>query len=112
MTWDEVCRLTLALPGTEVSTSYGSPALKVRGKLIAWLRDGGDTLVVKVDFEERLALTHSDPETFFVTDHYLNYPMVLVRLARVDPEELRELLIEAWLLTAPRKLVMEYEASL
>lgn len=67
-------------------------------------------MIVRVDYEERLALTKSDPETFSVTAHYANYPWVIVRLATVDPDELHELLIEAWLMVASKKLVKDFEA--
>jgi len=110
ITWDDVRRLALALPETEESTSYGTPALKMRGKLIARLREGSETMIVRVDYEERLALTQSDPETFSVTGHYANYPWVIVLLATADMDELHELLVEAWLLVAPKKLVREFEA--
>lgn len=111
MNWDEVRELGLALPETEASTSYGTPALKVRGKGFARLRESGGVLVVKVDFEERLALLHAEPDTFFVTPHYQDYPCVLVRLPSVDPVELHELLVEAWRMTAPKRLVAAYDAE-
>lgn len=111
ITWEQVGRFARALPETEDSTSYGTPALKVRGKLIARLREDAATIALRVDYEERLALVNSNPETFYVTAHYQNYPWVLVRMDTVDPEELHELLVEAWLLSAPRKLAREYEAG-
>jgi hypothetical protein len=109
MTWEDVRRLGLALPETEEALSWGTPALKVRGKLLARLRDEGETLVVRVDFEERLALTHAQPETYYVTPHYEEYPYVLVRLANADPEELHELLVEAWLEQAPKRLAASFD---
>jgi hypothetical protein len=109
MTWDDVLRLARDLPEVEEETSYGTPALKVRGKLLARLRDEGETLVVRVDFEERLALTHSMPETYFVTPHYEDYPFVLVRLAEADPGEVGELLVEAWLDRAPKRVAADFE---
>jgi hypothetical protein len=68
--------------------------LKVRGKMFARLREDGETLIVWTDFLEREALTQGDPQTFFITSHYEDYPLVLIALGEVDPEELRELLIE------------------
>jgi hypothetical protein len=68
------------------------------------LRDDGETLALRVDPEERLALVHEQPEIFYVTPHYQDYPFVLVRLAAADREELEELLAEAWLLSAPKRL--------
>lgn len=99
------------LPEVEESTSYGTPALKVRGKMFARLREDGETLVVWSDFLEREALVQGDPETFYWTPHYEDYPLVLIRLERVDRQELRELLIEAWRLKAPNRLLAAYDAE-
>jgi hypothetical protein len=109
--WDDVCELGLALPGVEEETSYGTPALKVAGKLLVRLKEDGETLALRVSFEERLALVHEQPAVFFVTPHYENYPMVLVRLASVEREELRELILEAWLERAPKRLLAAREAG-
>lgn len=73
--------------------------------------EGGESIVVKVDLGEREAMVQASPETFVVTDHYRNYPMVVVRLAAVDREELAELLTEAWRRTAPRRLLADYDAG-
>jgi hypothetical protein len=104
LTWSAILELASALPEIEESTSYGTPALKVRGKLIARLWEDGETLVLRVG-SEREALMLAEPEKFFTTAHYENYPWVLVRLARVGADELRALLTEAWHLRAPRRLV-------
>jgi hypothetical protein len=88
--------LALALDKVEESTSYGTPAFKVGGQLIARLREDLDSLVVRSDFEQRAELMAVDPETYYITDHYLNYEWVLVRLERVHPDALRDLLRGAW----------------
>jgi hypothetical protein len=79
---------------------YGSPALKVGGKMFACLAihrsADPDTLAVRVDFDQRDELIASDPKTYYLTDHYVNYPVVLVRLARVHPDALRDLLQIGW----------------
>lgn len=80
----------------EESTSYGTPALKVRGKLLVRLKEDGQTLVLMTTFEDRERLLAAAPEVFFLTEHYRNYPAVLVRLPLVEREVLRELLAEAW----------------
>ena len=87
-TWDDVRETGLALPGVQEETSYGTPALKVKGKLLVRLKEDAETLALWVDYEERHALLHEQPTVFFLTPHYENYPMVLVRLAEVDREEL------------------------
>jgi hypothetical protein len=102
--WEAVRRFGSGLPEVEEATSWGTPALRLRRKLLVRLRDDGETLALRVDPEERLALVHEQPEVFFVTPHYQDYPFVLVRLAAVDPDELEELLTEAWLLSAPKRL--------
>ncbi len=96
VTFDDVRRMALALEKVEESTSYGTAAFKVRGALIARLHQEGDALVVRADFEQRAELMAADPETYFITDHYLNYEWVLVRLARVHSDALRDLLRMAW----------------
>jgi hypothetical protein len=106
-TFEDVRALSLEFPAVEESTSYGTPAFKVRKKLFARLRDEGDVLVVKVDRDEREALIESEPEVYFVTPHYENYGYVLVRLEAVERDHLREILADSWRLAAPRKLHKE-----
>jgi arsenate reductase (glutaredoxin) len=110
--WDDVVRLGAALPETEVSTHYGTPALKVRRRMYARLRDDGETLVVRVDMGEREALMRAEPEVFHITDHYREYPYVLVALAAIPGTELREVLAESWLRAAPKRLAAQHEAEL
>ena len=110
--WEDVRSLALRFPGTEESTSYGTPAIRARTSLLARLRDDGETLVLRVDPEERLALVHEQPDVFYVTRHYEDWPFVLVRLAEVDPEELAELLEEAWRDVSPARAVSAYDAEM
>ena len=106
MTWDETLQLGLRLPGVEVSTSWGTPALKVGGKLMARLQEDGQTLVlVRIGFDQRELLMEVEPEVFFLTPHYQDYPSVLVRLPRAEPAMLEGLLEQIWREVAPRKLV-------
>jgi hypothetical protein len=111
VSFETVRQLALALPGIEEGTSYGTPAFKVRGKLLARLREEGETLVVKIDFSDRDLLTQADPDTFFVTDHYVGHPLMLVRLSSVRREQLRILLEDAWRSAAPKRLVAAYDAE-
>lgn len=96
ITFDTVRKIGLALPGVEESTAYGSPALKVRGKLMACIpvhrSAEPDSLAVCVDLDDRSQLLAEAPETYYVTDHYRPYEFVLVRLSRVNPAVLRDLL--------------------
>lgn len=104
VTFATVRKLCLALPNTAESTSYGTPAFKVRGVLFARKHQDGESLVVKTSHEERAVRMKVDPGTFYITDHYLNHPMMLVRISTVDPKDLRELLEESWRLSTPARL--------
>jgi hypothetical protein len=99
MTFAAVREIALALDDVEEASSYGTPAFKVKGAMIARLRDDIGALVVRMKMEDREALIAEDPETYFITDHYLDYPYILVKLARVDPDAMRDLLGGAWKLS-------------
>jgi hypothetical protein len=101
---DQTNHFAQTMPDAEESTSYGTPAFKVKGKLFARLHQDGESLVVGVDFEERAEMMEADPEKFYITDHYLNYPWMLVRLSKVRPDQLRDLLIGSWRRAAPKHL--------
>jgi hypothetical protein len=94
--FDTVRNIGLALPGVEESTAYGQPALKVHGKLLACIPVNPSaepgSLAVRVDFDDRAELLAADPDVYYVTDHYVGYTAVLVRLSRVNPDVLRDLL--------------------
>lgn len=100
MTFDTVRKLALALPDVEEATTYGSPAFKVGGKMFACIAINKsaepDSLGVLVDFPQRDELIAAEPQTYYLTDHYVNYPCVLVRLSRVHPDALRDLLHMGW----------------
>ena len=102
VTYEAMRRLALALPRVEEGTCYGTPAWRVAGKLFARLREDG-AVVLRTDLDERERLMASDPEAFYVTDHYLAYPWVLVRLPRVGRDRLRALIESAWQRSAPKK---------
>src|SRR5215469_2463670 len=94
--FDTVRKIGLALPGVEESTAYGAPALKVRGKLLACVPTHRSaepgSLVVRIGFDDRAELLAAAPDVYYVTDHYLGYSAVLVRLSRVTHDVLRDLL--------------------
>jgi hypothetical protein len=90
-------RLILDLPGVDVGLSYGLPAFKVAGKFLARFRDDDETLVIRVSaIEDRDVLVQLAPNAFFFTDHYRDYPAVLVRLAEVERNLLEKVLQDAW----------------
>ena len=98
--FDRVRKIGRNLAGVEEGTTYGSPALKLDGKMFACMAvhrsaEPG-TLAVRIDFPQRDELLVADPSTYYLTDHYLNYPTVLVRLSRVHPDALKDLLRMAY----------------
>ena len=100
ISFDTVREIGLTLPDVEEGTTYGSPALKVRGKMFACIPSHRsaepDSLVIRIDFDRREELIAADPKTYYLKDHYLGYPCVLVRLTRIRRDELRDLLLMAW----------------
>jgi hypothetical protein len=106
VTFAKVKKFAAGFAGVEESTSYGTPALKVRGKLMARLREDNETLVLRVTWEERERLLAVCPEVFFLTDHYRNHPWVLLRLPAATPSQVRAGLLHAWQQSAPRSLLL------
>ena len=98
---DVVRKLALSLPKVEERPSYGTPAFFVGKTLFARLLNDGDSVVVKIDERDRERRLAADPAAFSVTEHYRNYPMMIVRLSAVDDNDLRDLLSDAWRHAAP-----------
>ena len=94
--FDIVRDIGLKLPGVQESTAYGAPALRVQGQLLACIPSHRsaepDSLVVRVDFDNRTELLAAAPDVYYVTDHYVGYSAVLVRLSLITPDTLRDLL--------------------
>ena len=109
--FDTVRDLARALPNVEAGGDAGAPALKVKGKLMAWLRDDPEILAVKVSPINREYLLQAEPKIFFMTDHYREYPIVLVRLSRIGRRQLAEVLEEAWRQVAPKRMRAAYDAQ-
>lgn len=97
------------LPGVEQGTSYGTPALKVRGKMFVRMKEDGETLVVMCPLDEKAMLMEMDPKVYFETDHYKGWPAVLMRLKRISTRKLQHRLEQAWRLKAPKTLIAEFE---
>ena len=122
--WDEVRRIALALPDTSEQLSpYGHVSWRVRDKGFVWERPlrrtdlvalgdhapSGAILAARVEhLGAKEALLGDDPEVFFTTPHFDGYPAVLVRLEKIALDELEELIVEAWLARAPKRLAREY----
>ena len=111
-TWDDVRRLALALPGAEERESRGLAQWRVSGRLFVWERPlrgpdlaalgdaapDGPILGARVEhLIAKEALLQSDPDVFFTTPHFDNSPIVLVQLDKIGPEDLEEVVVEAWL---------------
>ncbi|PWT85305.1 MAG: hypothetical protein C5B58_03300 [Acidobacteria bacterium] len=101
--FETVRKLARQVGEVEDATVRGWPCLKAQGKLFAWMPikksvEPG-TLAVRIDLEDRAELIANAPEIYYVTDHYLNYPSVLVRLARIQEDALNDLLGMAWRFT-------------
>jgi hypothetical protein len=98
--FDLVRKFGLTLPDVEESTTFGMPTLKVRGKMFACIASHKSaepgTLVIRMDLDQRDELIATDPSTYYLKDHYVGYACVLVRLSRVHPDALRDLLLTAW----------------
>jgi len=116
--FDDVVRLTAHLPEVTLSTSYGTPALKVRTKSFCRLwgdRDRsqadvgeGEVLVIFCDLDEKEFLLAESDGSIFTTSHYDGYGAVLVRLDEIDAETLADLLFDSYLLRAPSKIQRQF----
>jgi hypothetical protein len=105
VTFETVREIAARLPGAVEGISYGTPAFRVGKSLFVRQHQDGESLVVKMDRDERAMRIKADPEIFYITDHYLNYPWILVRLSTVRRDDLRELLEDAWRQSAPKGLL-------
>ena len=108
-TWETVREIALALPGAVEGRSYGTAAFYVDKKLFVRFHQSGESVVIMIHMNEREALMKIDPETFYITNHYLKYPAMLVRLSSVQPDDLRKLVTESWRRSAPAKFIAAYD---
>jgi hypothetical protein len=99
ITFDTVREIGMRFPGVEYGTAYGAPALKVHGKMFTCVPTHRSaepgSLAIRLDFDSRDELIAADPDTYYLKDHYVNYPCVLVRLSRIHEDALRDLLLMA-----------------
>ena len=122
-TWEDVRRLALALPETTEGSGHGGVSWKVKAKGFVWERplrkpdlealgaDAPDGPVLGAKVEHvgaKAALLADDPDVYFTTPHFDGYPAVLVRLERIEPDDLEELVTEAWLASAPKRVAKAY----
>jgi len=109
--WEGIRAAALALPGVTEGRCYGTPALYVRKRLMARLKEDGETIALRVDRTDREILLQLDPRAFFLTEHYRAHPWILVRLAEAQPALLGKLLDDAWRRQAAKSAVALREAS-
>lgn len=96
--WDDVVAYALTLPGTELSTSYGKPSVKLVANGRGFLhlgREPESSFVVEIDRDTVEILKETDPDTFWQTTHYEGWPAVLVRFGSADPDRVRDVIARA-----------------
>ena len=112
MTGEEMRAICLSFPGVEEGTSYGRPAFLVNKKFFTRLRsEDASVVLMEVGFDEREMLIEAEPETFYFTAHYKDYPAVLARIATLHPGSFRNFLERRWRKIAPKALVRAREAQ-
>jgi hypothetical protein len=126
-TWIDVSAIARELPHAEEGERFGDPVWRVGKNAFVWVRPlrardreelgdatpGGEIIAASTaDLGEKLALIDEDPRAFFATSHFDGYASILIALDHVDPERLREVVIDAWLARAPKRLAAEFERGL
>lgn len=126
-TWGDVSAIARELPSAEAGIRDGHPTWKVGKNVFVWVRplrardhaelgDAAPTGEIvgasTLDVGEKLALIDEDPRAFFTTSHFDDFPAILIALAHVDPERLREVVTDAWIARAPKRLAAEFERGL
>ena len=111
ITADELRQVVQSLPEAEERETWGHPTFRVRDKMFATMSDDGRQATVKATKEEQAALITAAPETFGFPAYVGRHGWVSIQLATVDPAELRELVVEAWRQSAPKRLVTAYDSE-
>lgn len=111
MTWDELVAIALSFPGVIQSTSYGTPAIKVGSKFLLREREPGIIALQRPSIDERDMLIEVEPGLFFITDHYRDYPYVLIRLENLAPENFRSLFETIWREKATKAQIGAYKPA-
>jgi hypothetical protein len=111
VTYETVREIARELPGAVEGISYRTPAFRVGKCLFVRQHQDGESLVIKIEPDQRAMRMRVDPKAFFITEHYLNYPWMLVRLSTVARDDLRELIEDAWRLSAPERLLAAHDGG-
>lgn len=105
-------RKLLTWAGVEESSHYGQPSIKAFGKFLTRLKEDGDSIVISgVSFDEREMLIETQGDVFYITDHYRNYPSILMRLSAADPAAVEAMVRRRWRELAPKKIRAEFDAT-
>jgi len=107
VSFDDVREIALALPEVRDGITHGSPSFYL-GKKFLGVRGENGILIMKSAIVERDLLCQLEPEKYFITDHYVPFDYVLVRMDKVDKDEIRDLFHKAWRRLALKKLVKEH----
>ena len=112
MTYEEARAIVLSFPGVEEGTSYGTPGFRVKKKFFTRLHQDGESLVLHVgSIDERDMLIARDARVFHITDHYRDYPSILVRAEKIDAAMLKKMLERRWRKVAPKTLIKQMDAA-
>jgi hypothetical protein len=105
-------KVALSFPGAREEAHYGQPSYKIEKKFFIRLRSEDASIVwIVSSIDERDTLIEMDPKTYFVTDHYKNYPSVLVRIARLNEAMLRKMLERRWRAIAPKTMQKAFDEA-
>jgi len=107
--FSDLRRIALSFPEVEEGVAYGSPIFKIKGKMIARLREDDMSIVVKVDKMTRSSLLDGAPDIYFIEDHYLEHPLILIQLNKISIDDLRSLVEIAWRMTASKRAVQGFD---
>jgi hypothetical protein len=113
MNYDEVRAIAMTLPGVNEHLAFGRPTLRVSKKFLACIaKIDEDTLCLKMpDAMQRDVLLSAKPDVFYMHAHYADFGAILIRLPKIDPAELRDLIEDSWRMLASKRMVAEYQGS-
>ena len=111
--YERYLKIALALPGAAAATYRGTPSVTVYGKFLSrWRTEAEGGLAIRCDFLDRQIMLQAQPDVFFLTDHYVNYPAILVRIEKASRDVLLDVTERAWRFVAPEKFVKQHDALL
>jgi hypothetical protein len=106
---DIIRSIVSSLPAVEEYTCLGTPAFRIKKKLLARIQEDGETIAIRC--QDRDIWMKANPKVFFITDHFRNYAYVLIRLSLVNKKDLATLFTNGWRDIAPKKLIKEFDAK-